>query len=300
MLIAVSGSHGFVGSALCSHLAAKGHTVRRIVRISPAPPHDIFYDPETGCTDTDALEGIDVVIHLAGRNIATRWTPENKFQIYQSRTRTTDILARAITNLKKPPKLFICASAIGFYGDCQDKILTESAFPGNGFLANLCSQWEANCSPIADAGIRVVSLRFGMILDRSGGALAKMLPAFRLGLGAKLGTGRQYQSWVTLEDVVRAVEFIIENHSISGIVNVTSPNPVTNSEFTVALGSALHRPAFFRAPAWLLKLLFRQFATEVLLASTRVIPQKLTSANFHFKHPDLDLALKQILVLYKK
>ena len=295
MIIAVSGSHGFIGSAVCASLRDKGHTIKRIVRHSPTVDGEIFCDLHSGCTDTAALEGVDAVIHLAGENLAGRWNPQKKFDIYHTRTHGTDVLARAVLSLERRPKHFLCASAIGIYGDRRDEVLDEGAAAGNGFLADLCCQWETNTQRISDAGIRVANLRFAMVLDNGGGALVKMLPAFKLGLGSVLGSGEQYMSWVTLGDVVRAVNFILSNHSIFGAVNISSPNPVTNKEFTKTLAKVLHRPAIFKAPGWVLKSLMGQFAEDVLQSSARVVPGKLSDAGFEFEYPELAAALGAIL-----
>lgn len=297
MIVAVSGSNGFIGGAVCTSLVANGHAVKRIVRTHPAGQGQIFCDPVTGCTDTDALEGVDAVIHLAGESLAGKWNPQKKFDIYHSRTHGTDILARAVLGLKEPPKHFLCASAVGIYGDRADTVLDEGSPAGTGFLADLCRQWEANTHRLADAGIRVVNLRFAMVLDKYGGALAEMLPAFKLGLGSVLGSGSQYMSWISLADVVCAVNFILENHSLTGPVNISHPVPVTNKEFTKTLAQVLKRPAVFKTPSWALNLMFGQFARDVLLSSAIVVPQKLLDADpvFAFEYADLKDALQAIL-----
>ena len=295
MVIAVSGSSGLIGSALVEFLEQKEYAVKRIVRSVSARKGDIFYDPVSGCTDTDALEGVDVVIHLAGESIAGKWTPQKKFDIYHSRTHGTDVLARAVINLENKPKHFICASAIGFYGSQAGKILDESCGAGTGFLADLCSQWEVCTQRVSQAGIRVANLRFGMVLSKGGGALGKMLAPFKLGLGGAFGGGGQYMSWISLDDAVRAINFVLENHSIVGPVNICSPDSVTNKEFTSTLAKVLNRPAIFNMPADVLKLLLGQFAEEVLLGSQRVVPKKLTDAGFEFNHPELKMALEGIL-----
>lgn len=295
MVIAISGSRGMIGSAVVDFLAKKQCIIKRIVRTCPAGEAEIFCDPVTGCVDTDALEGVDAVIHLAGENIAGRWTSQKKFDIYHSRTHGTDVLGRAIINLKKKPKHFICASAIGFYGDRGDCLLDESSGAGNGFLADLCAQWEANTQRISGAGVRVVNLRFAMVLDKSGGALAKMLIPFKLGLGGGFGSGSQYMSWITLTDAVRAINYVLEHHSIAGPVNICSPNPVTNKEFTKTLAKVLKRPAFLNVPSGILNIMLGEFAKEVLLASSRAIPEKMTNAGFDFESDGLKTALESIL-----
>ena len=298
MNIAITGSAGLIGSYLREHLKAAGHHVMPIIRTgTPMRKGGIFWDPESGWLDMDPMVRYDAVIHLAGENIAHRWTGEKKIDIYHSRVDATRLLCKTLAIF--PPKLFICASAVGFYGDCDDFVLDETHPPGEGFLANLCVDWEAAAHEIADHS-RVVSLRFGMVLSKKGGVLKKMIGVFRLGTGGPLGDGQQYYSWVAIEDAVRAIEFIIENQNISGAVNIASPEAATNELFTTTLARALKRPAIMHIPEAMLRMTYGQFATEVLLASTRAYPQKLLEHGFEFKHPHLKAALEEILKAPKK
>lgn len=293
MNIAITGSSGLIGSYLTRRFKADGHHVIPIIRVgSPMREDGIFWDPETGWLDIDPAAGYDAIIHLAGENIAHRWSNGKKFNIYHSRVEATHLLCKTLAIF--PPKLFICASAVGFYGSRGETILDETSPPGQGFITNLCVDWEAAAQEIAEHS-RVVSLRFGMILSKDGGALKKLICEFKLGAGGPFGNGQQYYSWVTLEDTARAIEFIIENSDISGAVNLTSPEPVTNASFASTLAQALGKPNRIHIPEALLKISYGQFATEVLLASARVYPEKLLRHNFEFKHPNLEKALEEIL-----
>jgi uncharacterized protein (TIGR01777 family) len=300
MKILISGSTGFVGSALSKSLQAKKHHIYRLIR-SPRIAHknDILWNPREGYIDKSKITGFDALIHLAGENIAARWTKAKKKRIYESRVHTTKLLALTLAQLTNPPKVFICASAIGYYGDRADEILTEQSTSGKGFLAGLCRDWEEAAEPARNAGIRTVHLRFGIILHPTGGALKKMLPLFKLGLAGPIGNGTQYWSWITLEDTVAAIEHILKNPSITGPVNIVSPNPVTNKEFIKTLAYILKRPAFLPAPKFLLKLALGQFAQQTLIASTRAKPEKLLQTEFYFKHPGLETALRAILIASK-
>jgi uncharacterized protein len=281
MNVLVTGASGFIGSALVPHLERAGH---RVIALSVREKIDL------------ALVGhIDAGIHLAGENIAQRWTAGAKKRIFDSRVRVTEWLSSELAKLTPRPRTLLCASATGFYGDRGDEVLTEQSKPGNGFLADICQAWEAACAPAATAGIRVVNLRFGVVLDPCGGALKKMLPPFRAGLGGRVGSGKQYWSWVTRQDVVRAIDYALGAETLRGPVNVVAPKAVRNSEFTQALARTLHRPAVLPVPALLLRVLLGQMADEALLSSARVVPQRLQhSSGFQFTDPDLEAALRKI------
>lgn len=296
MDIAVSGSSGLAGRALVSMLEGENHRLIRLVRARVTGPDQIAWDPASGSIDAGSLEGVDAVIHLAGENISSRrWTPEAKKRIRDSRVTGTRTLASAIGSLSRPPRVFIVASAMGYYGDRGDEILTEQSAPGKGFLAEVCQEWEKAAEPARQKGIRVANLRFGLILSRRGGALKKMLPPFQWGMGGRLGSGRQYMSWVSLADVVRVVSFVMQNSTLDGPINTSSPHPVRNCEFTAALGRALHRPTVFPVPAFAARALFGEMADALLLSSARMAPKKLQQAGFHFSHPDIDAALRSSL-----
>jgi hypothetical protein len=245
--------------------------------------------------DARALEGVEAVVHLAGENIGQRWTPASKERIWRSRVEGTRLLAEAIAASPAPPKVFISASATGYYGDRGDEALDEGAAPGRGFLAELCQAWEQAAQTAAAAGTRVVNPRFGVVLSARGGALARLLPVFRLGLGGSLGSGRQYMSWVDMDDLVQAVLFLLSREEFSGPVNVTSPNPVTNAEFTRTLARVLGRPALFRVPAFALQVLLGEMAREALLSGQRVLPARLQAAGFQFRYPELEASLRHAL-----
>jgi len=288
--IAITGSSGLIGTALVGHLKSEGHTVQRLVRRAPVAVDEVTWDPQTGYVDLSALEGVDAIIHLAGAPVADkRWTKKFKAEILNSRLLGTATIAKAAAEVK--PDVFISASAIGWYGESGNRAVVESDRVGDDFLAAVCREWEAAADLAGD--VRTVKLRTGLVLDPTGGALGKMLPLFRLGFGGKLGSGKQWWSWITLHDVVRAIDFaLVEN--ISGPVNLTAPNPVTNQEFTSALARALHRPAVFPAPAFALKAALGGFSTEVL-GSKRVIPQALQEAGFTWDYPHLTEALNALV-----
>jgi uncharacterized protein (TIGR01777 family) len=242
------------------------------------------------------LEGLDAVIHLSGANLAaSRWTAGYRREIVSSRVDSALALAGALAALPRPPRTFLAASAIGFYGDRGDERLDENSPSGRGFLAEMCRAWEAACLAAADAGIRVVHLRFGVALAAHDGALAKMLPLFRLGLGGRLGPGKQWMSWIALDDLIAAVLFLLDSSDVTGPVNLTSPHPVTNAEFTRVLGRVLHRPAVLPAPAFALRLMLGPMADEALMLSTRVVPAKLLDAGFRFAHPEIEGALRAVM-----
>jgi uncharacterized protein (TIGR01777 family) len=284
--IAITGSSGLIGTALVGHLKSEGHTVQRLVRRAPVAVDEVTWDPHTGYVDLSALEGVDAIIHLAGAPVdGKRWSKKFKAEILNSRLMGTTTIAKAVAEVK--PDVFISASAIGWYGESGNRAVIESDRVGNDFLAAVCREWEA-AADLA-GGVRTVKLRTGLVLDPTGGALGKMLPLFRLGFGGKLGSGKQWWSWITLHDVVRAIEFALVE-DISGPVNLSAPNPVTNQEFTSALARALHRPAVFPAPAFALKAVLGGFSGEVL-GSKRVIPQALLDAGFTWDYPHLSDAL---------
>lgn len=297
MRILVSGSHGLVGRALIQSVLSEGHAVSRLVREAPAKGSaDIEWDPNRGTIDGAKLNGFDAVVHLAGESIASgRWSPEKKQQIRDSRIKGTQLLSTALAELSKPPAVLVSASAIGFYGDRGDELLTEDSSPGNDFLAVVCVEWERSTKPAEEKGIRVVKTRLGIVLDKKGGALAKMLAPFRMGIGGKVGSGKQWMSWIALADVVSALRFVIERESIGGRVNFVAPNPVTNAEFTSSLGKALGRPTFFPVPAFGARLAFGEMADALLLSSQRVQPRRLNEMEFRFKYTHLKDALSDIL-----
>lgn len=288
--VAITGSSGLIGTALVGHLKSEGHTVQRLVRRAPVAVDEVTWDPQTGYVDLNSLEGVDAIIHLAGAPVADkRWTKKYKAEILNSRLMGTSTIAKAVAEVK--PSVFISASAIGWYSESGNRAVIESDRVGDDFLAAICREWEAAADLAGD--VRTVKLRTGLVLDPTGGALGKMLPLFRLGFGGKLGNGKQWWSWITLHDVVRAIDFsLVEN--ISGPVNLTSPNPVTNQEFTSALARALHRPAVFPAPAFALKAALGGFSSEVL-GSKRVIPQALSQAGFTWDYPHITEALKALV-----
>jgi uncharacterized protein len=296
MKILVTGSNGMIGTEAVRRLTEAGHYVVRLVRSSPNRDRgDAVWDPVSGSVERNHLKGIDGVLHLAGESILGMWTQAKKERLHRSRVTATEFLAQAVASISPRPKVFACASAIGIYGSRGDTWLNETSTPGQGFLPTLTQEWEQSTNLLVTAGIRVVNLRIGIVLSPKGGALKQMLPPFRLGLGGTLGRGRQYMSWITLDDVIGAMQFALENPSISGPVNLTAPNPVTNYELTKTLGRVLHRPTIFPVPSPLLKLAPGRMAEEMLLASLRVEPAKLVKAGFKFAHPDLEKALYELV-----
>lgn len=301
--IAVSGTSGFIGSSLVSFLTLKGYHVCRLVRDnctvrrSPSPSsHEILWDPQKGVIDSASLEGIDAIINLAGENITgKRWTRERKEIIKKSRVDGTLLLSKTIAALKTQPKVFISASAVGYYGNRGEEVLNEDSSPGAGFLCEVCQEWEKAAQPAKENKIRVVNLRLGMVLNKNGGVLAKMLPVFLFGFGGKVGNGHQYMSWISLSDLMQVILFIISNETICGPVNAVSPNSVINEEFTKILGKVLRRPSFFKIPALAIKLVFGQMGEELFLGSTHAIPKKLIDNGFNFLHADLEQALRHEL-----
>ena len=295
MKILVAGSSGLIGTALCSRLGHEGHEVVRLVRRQPTQG-ELRWDPEAGELEQEALEGIEAVVHLGGRNIAAgRWTASVKEQLRQSRVQTTRLLAARLVGLAAPPRVLVCASAIGIYGHRRDEELDEESDTGEGFLAELGRAWEEASAVAAEAGIRVVQARLGIVLSRRGGALAKMLLPFRFGVGGKIGSGRQYVSWISLEDAVAALIYAVENDALRGPVNLTAPEQVTNAELTRTLGRVLRRPTLLPLPAFAAKLVLGELAEEGLLASQRVRPKRLLEAGFEFAYPELEGALRHAL-----
>jgi uncharacterized protein len=292
--ILVSGSSGPIGAALLPALKANGATVTRLVRNSATKPEEISWDPAR-LLSPDSVSGFDAVVHLAGESIVGRWTEAKKRRILDSRTQGTSHLAEAVAKASRPPRVFVSASAVGFYGNRGDEILREDSPLGEGFAAEICRRWEAAAQPAAQAGIRSAQLRIGVVMSADGGALPKILPAFRLGLGGRLGNGRQWWTWVSVRDVVGAIQHVLATESLSGPVNTVAPNPVTNAEFTSILASVLKRPAIFPMPAFAVRLLFGEMGEELFLASQRVEPAKLAATGYQFQHPDLKKALKEIL-----
>lgn len=296
MRVLISGSSGFIGSALVSHLTSTGHSVTRLVRsASNAEDGSVTWDPDEGNLESRDVDGFDAAIHLGGENMTSRrWSRTQKDRIHNSRIDSTRLLTDALQAASNPPSVFLCASASGYYGDRGDQLLTEDVESGTDFLANSTVAWERATDSIANAGIRVSNLRFGLVLSASGGLLDRMLPIFRLGLGGRLASGRQHMSWISRQDVVRAIEHILTNTSISGPVNISTPNPVTNSEFTKTLGIAVRRPALFWVPELALRITQGE-VTDAVLASVRMQPSVLTGSGFEYDHPDLQTALKWAL-----
>ena len=292
----ISGSHGLVGTALIQALESEGHDIFRLVRYAPHSETEIEWSPDRYSIALARLEGFDAVVHLAGESIAEgRWTDEKKTQISESRVKGTRLLGDALANLTNPPQTFVCASAIGYYGDRGDELLTEASAPGNDFLSGVCVEWESATALASKKGIRVVNCRFGIILDAKGGALKKMLPPFRMGVGGKIGSGKQWMSWIALDDVVGGIKFALANDSIRGPVNFVTPAPVTNADFTKTLGKILSRPTIFPIPAFGVRLMFGEMADALLLSSQRVEPAVLQTSGYSFQYPQLDGALRHVL-----
>jgi uncharacterized protein (TIGR01777 family) len=298
MNILVSGSTGLVGTALIPALTAAGHEVIRLVRVKSRTPSKeiIGWDPAASYIDAAGLEGLDAIVHLAGEPIASgRWNSTKKARIRDSRVQGTRLLCEALSHVARPPQTLVCASAIGYYGDRGDEVLTESSSSGKVFLAEVCRDWEAACEAARHKGIRVVNARFGVILSTTGGALAKMLTPFKMGAGGVLGSGRQYMSCISIDDCVGAIVHSLNTDSVAGPVNVVGPTPVTNREFTKALGRVLGRPTVFPMPAFAARLAFGEMADELLLGSDRVEPKKLLESGYSFRHCDLETALRHVL-----
>ena len=297
MKILVSGSHGLVGKALVHSLTEDGHEVIRLVRGEHAlGAPEVGWQPQQGRIDVEHLEGIHAVVHLAGENIASgRWSAEKKKAIRESRVKGTALLSDALAQLSRPPSVFLSASAIGYYGDRGDELLTEESAPGKDFLSSVCKEWEAATRPAVEKRIRTVYTRFGIILDPDEGALGKMLPPFRMGVGGRVGDGKQWMSWIALEDVVNGLKFLIEDESIKGPVNFVAPEPVRNAEFTKTLGRVLNRPTLFPIPAFGARLAFGEMADALLLSSQKVDPSVLEDKGFMFTWPTLEPTLRHLL-----
>lgn len=298
MKILITGASGLIGKALQKSFAAKGYEMLLASRREPKDTSHIQWDADTGFRDADLdrLEGLDAVIHLAGENIAgLRWTDEKKKAIRDSRVFGTRSMIETFDELKAKPKAFISGSAIGFYGDRGDEEMTESSPAGKTFLAEVCKEWEAESRRAEDLGIRTVLLRTGIVLSKDGGALATMLTPFKLGVGGVIGDGKQWMSWVSLDDVVGIINYVLENENVRGAVNNTAPNPVTNEEFTKTLGSVLYRPTFLPLPEFAVHMVFGEMGDALLLDSTRVIPKRMNDAGYEFKYSDLKTALENAL-----
>ncbi len=296
MKIIVTGPTGLVGSSLVPFLTTGGHQVLRLVRAkSAAHNSNILWDPYAETIDKEAVEGADAVVHLSGENIAGRWNDDKKRRIRESRVKSTQLLSQTLAGLRKPPKVLVCASAIGYYGDQGDRILKEDNRAGTGFLADVTQEWEAAAAPAVQKGIRVVNLRIGVVLSPTGGALQKMLLPFKMGAGGVTGHGKQYWSWISLDDVIAAIYHCIVTDSLQGPVNAAAPDPVTNKEFTTVLGRVLSRPTLLPMPAFAARMALGEMAESLLLASTRVVPAKLEQSGYKFRHPELEEALRHLL-----
>lgn len=297
MHVAITGASGLIGSRLVPDLAAAGHRVSRLVRRAPTGPQEIRWSPDQNFLDTQALAGVDAVVHLAGEGVAAhRWNDAHKRRVLDSRVAGTGLVSRVLAGLGEGHRTLVCASAIGYYGDRGDEVLTEDSASGEGFLADVCRRWESAADPARAAGLRVVHVRIGIVQTPEGGALRQQLPLFRLGLGGRLGSGRQYQSWVTIDDVVGVLHHAVTTPDLSGPVNATAPNPVTNAEYTRVLGRVLGRPAVLPVPRLGPALLLgREGAEEVALASQRVLPERAVASGYHFRHTDLETGLRHVL-----
>jgi uncharacterized protein len=290
--VAVTGASGLLGPHLIRSLRGDGHEVLRLVRRAPGTADEARWDPQSGYVDTDALAGADAVIHLAGAGMGDRpWTPAYRREVYDSRVTGTRTIATALAAMEPRPRVLLSASGVGYYGNPGDRTVDESAPVGDTYVARIAHDWEQPTRVAADAGVRVVPMRTGVVVSGRGGALGRLLPIFRLGLGARLGSGRQYWSWIALRDYVRAVRFLLDRDDISGAVNVCAPEPVTNAEMTATLGRVLHRPAVLAVPGPALRVPFRDFAAD-LLGGQRVVPRRLLDAGFTFERPELERALR--------
>ena len=296
MRVVVTGSRGLVGSVLVPFLMASGQRVTRLVRGMAAGPDETAWDPVRGLVDASRLDGVDAVVHLAGENIAARrWTPARKAEIRRSRVDGTRNLCDVLARLPHPPTVLVSASAVGFYGARGDEILTEESAPGRGFLADVCREWETATKRASRAGIRVVNLRFGMVLSPRGGALQKLLLPFRLGLGGRIGDGRQFMSWIAVDDAVGVIHHALCEASVRGPVNAVAPGPVSNAEFTRMLARVVRRPALLPVPAFVARLALGEMADALLLAGARVMPARLQASGYRFRFPDLESALRHLL-----
>lgn len=290
--VGITGASGLVGTRLATWLEERGDEVFRLVRSEPSAPNEIHWSPSGGTIDRKALEGMDAVVHLAGVSIASGlWTEKRKRAIRDSRVEGTALLAEALASLENPPKVFVSTSAVGYYGDGGTEVLTESSPSGDDFLAEVCRAWEAAASPAAEAGIRVVHPRFGLVLDGDGGILPLMSIPFKMGVGGAIGSGDQYMSWIMLDDLIDIIIETIDNEEMSGPVNAVGPNPVTNREFTEAMGKVLRRPTFMKVPAFAAKAVGGQLVEQLVLVSQRAVPQALIDAGFDFRYPTIEKAL---------
>ena len=294
MKVVVSGASGLIGSELVPALRASGHEVIRLVRREVAGADEVAWNPATGSLDAHLLEGVDAIVNLSGENIGQRWTTSRKREILDSRLATTGLLAQTAAALDPRPSVFVSAGGVGVYGDRRDEIVTEESTLGTGFEADVVRAWEAAAAPARDAGIRVVNFRQGVVLAKDGGALARMLLPFKLGFGGRVGSGKQWWSWVAIDDVTAAYGFVL-GHEIDGVVNLTAPNPVTNSQFADALGKALRRPTILPTPAFAIRTLFGEMGEDVLLCGRRALPARLVEAGFEFSAPTLEIALSHVL-----
>lgn len=295
MHVFITGASGLIGQELKSLLQAGGHQVTGLTRSNPRPEMERKWDPQAENMDASVLEGCDVLVHLAGESIAEgRWNSEKKKRIRNSRVNSTALLARTIASMDQKPKAFVVASAIGYYGNRGDSVLTEESAPGEGFLADVCREWEAAADPAREADIRTVHVRTGIVLAKEGGALKAMLTPFKLGVAGDMGDGRQYWSWISLNDISRMFQFAVENDSVVGPINGTAPNPCTNHTFTKTLGKVLSRPTILPMPAFAARLVLGEMAEALILSSARVIPHKPTELGFAFNHPELEEALKSL------
>jgi uncharacterized protein (TIGR01777 family) len=297
--VLVTGAHGLIGTALLPRLRAEGHRVVRLVREQPEGSDDVRWDPAAGTIDAAGLEGVDAVVHLAGAGIGDKkWTAARKQLIVESRTQGTELLARTLAGLDRPPRVLLSGSAVGYYGDAGPSELTEASPPGDDFPARVCVAWEAATARAEEAGIRVVHLRTGIVLAAHGGALHRMLLPFRLGLGGRIGSGEQYLSWITLDDHVGAMCHLLTADAVHGAANLTAPNPVTNAEFTHALGSALHRPTVLPTPLLPLKAVYgAELVERLLVIGQRALPRALEASGHEFAHSEIDDALRAVLAV---
>lgn len=296
MHIFVTGASGLIGQQLVASLEQENHQVTRLTRRQATEPNERQYDPHAEALDPSILNGCDVLVHLAGENIGEgRWTASKKVRIRDSRVKSTSLLANTLANMDKKPQAFVVASAIGYYGDRGSEILTEASSAGEGFLPEVCVEWESAADPARNAGIRTAHVRTGMVLAKDGGALKAMLLPFQLGVGGVMGSGQQYWSWVCLEDIVRLFQHVVLNDSIHGPINGTSPNPVTNREFTKVLGKVLSRPTVLPMPRIGAKLMLGEMAEALILSSARVVPEVVTQSGFEFTYPDLEPSLQHLL-----
>jgi uncharacterized protein len=293
--VLVSGSTGLIGSALVSALQEGGHRVRRLTRSGGSSEDVVRWDPSAGEIDAGRIEGVDAVVHLAGENLVGRWTDAKKARIRDSRVRGTRLLAETLARLPTPPAVMVSASATGYYGDRGNELLSEESAPGDNFLAGVGQEWEAAADPAREAGVRVVHPRFGIVLSTEGGALGTTLPIFKLGVGGKIGSGRQYWSWIAIDDVVGAILHVLTEDSLEGPVNVTIPDPPTNAEYTRVLGRVLGRPTVFPLPAPVARIMLGQLADELLLASQRIEPARLKETGYSYRYPELEGALRHLL-----